>query len=217
MPLMRLSTEGIRDDGRNLWDKLPNETPKAFDAFEAYRTLDPDDRSILAVARMIGRTTTKMGPKGDRKETAHKRLFTWSRDNHWISRAAAWDDHMAELARVEEERQLKYDVAQACKHKREIRRRAYRAFIKLDEIIDNRLNGPGKLTPKEIRELALARERAGIMARDSFLGLPNDDGSDDGDIAPDLAAEITALMAKHALRKMARPTETVECRMIDGG
>lgn len=66
------------------WMRIPKETPKAFEAFCIYRDLGPG-RSIRAAREELG------------KESGYERLMEeWSSKYAWSSRAAAFDDMVAE-------------------------------------------------------------------------------------------------------------------------
>lgn len=70
------------------WERQPNETPRAYEAFTVYRDLGRG-RSIAKAARKEGKA----------KVTWEK----WSRANNWVERVAAWD---AEQDRISRQAQL---------------------------------------------------------------------------------------------------------------
>lgn len=74
------------------WERQPEETAKAFEAFAIYRDMG-NDRSIAKVAEKLGKSEAL--------------LHRWSSKFDWVKRAAAWDD---ELAR-ETTRELMRDMA----------------------------------------------------------------------------------------------------------
>lgn len=74
------------------WERQPEETPKAYEAFAIYRDMN-SDRSIAKVAEKLGKSEAL--------------LHRWSSKFEWVRRAAAWDD---ELAR-QTARELLRDVA----------------------------------------------------------------------------------------------------------
>jgi hypothetical protein len=57
------------------WERLPGESPQAFEAFAAYRDMGAE-RSLSKVARQLGKSKTLM----DR----------WSAQHHWVMRADTW-------------------------------------------------------------------------------------------------------------------------------
>lgn len=66
------------------WERQPRETPKAFEAFCAYRDMGTD-RSCSKVAAVVGKSFSLMQQ--------------WSQKNGWVERAAAWDDEQDRLKR----------------------------------------------------------------------------------------------------------------------
>lgn len=60
-----------------LWERQPNESAPAFDAFARYRDMGASGRSLAAVAREVG----KSKPLMDR----------WSREHSWVLRVDAYD------------------------------------------------------------------------------------------------------------------------------
>ena len=67
---------GLADD-RDLWERQPMESARAFAAFSRYRDMGPGQRSSAKVAQELGRSKTLM----DR----------WSSCWSWVKRAEAWD------------------------------------------------------------------------------------------------------------------------------
>lgn len=63
------------------WDRLPTESPVAYQAVTAYLTMDPKGRSIQAVSAQLGKDRSLIGQ--------------WSRRHGWVARAKAWDDAQA--------------------------------------------------------------------------------------------------------------------------
>lgn len=62
------------------WERQPEETAKAFEAFAIYRDMG-NDRSIAKVAEKLGKSEAL--------------LHRWSSRYEWVKRAAAWDDEVA--------------------------------------------------------------------------------------------------------------------------
>ena len=74
------------------WERQPEETNKAWNAFRIYRDMDPAERSTEKVRKVIGCNTAR-------------HLETWSSQYNWVSRAGAYDAHMDELKRNQRERE----------------------------------------------------------------------------------------------------------------
>lgn len=72
----------------NLWDRLENETAKAYAAFAVYRDLGP--------LRSLVRARDKLG-----KRPGYETLLgRWSRRYNWVERAQAWDAHLDEITKT---------------------------------------------------------------------------------------------------------------------
>lgn len=78
------------------WERQPDENPKPFEAFCAYRDMGME-RSIRAVAAKLGKSETL--------------IARWSTNNHWVERVAAWDDEQErierEIAQKEQAREIR--------------------------------------------------------------------------------------------------------------
>ena len=66
---------------RNPWDRRPEETPPAWQAFQMYRDLGLD-RSQAEVGKQVGKNLNLMS--------------RWSARHEWVTRAASWDNHLDE-------------------------------------------------------------------------------------------------------------------------
>lgn len=68
--------------GKDPWEKMENETPRAFSAFKVYRDLPAHNRSLAkAVLALYGKAT----------KSKLRQFQTWSPRYHWVDRAFAWD------------------------------------------------------------------------------------------------------------------------------
>ena len=84
------------------WERLEDETPKQYEAFCAYRDMGAE-RSLHAVAEKLQKSDTLMG--------------RWSGKNHWVDRAAAWDDEQERIEReIAQKEQAKAIRAMRKKH-----------------------------------------------------------------------------------------------------
>lgn len=80
------------------WERLPNETPKAYQAFIIYLELGVS-RSVAATARMYKKKryenptliNKKKSEKQDDYEATH--VFQWSKKYDWIKRSIDYDSH----------------------------------------------------------------------------------------------------------------------------
>src|SRR5918994_2545612 len=74
-----------RSSGNSRWDRLNDESTKAFQAFAAYRDLPADERSLSAVSEQLGKSKSL--------------LARWSTQFRWVDRTAAWDSHQDQQRR----------------------------------------------------------------------------------------------------------------------
>src|SRR5215216_7184685 len=94
---------------RELWDRLENESERAYRAFEVFLRLPSSERTLTAAYQHHVRN-----PDARPSDTWSR----WSNDFAWRERAAAYDDHMANKRReayergVEEEAQRQGALAE---------------------------------------------------------------------------------------------------------
>lgn len=76
------------------WERRENESAKAFAAFEIYRAMGPEDRSIDAVGQKVDKNRTLIGK--------------WSARHAWVARVGAFDASVARAAAdLEHKRRVK--------------------------------------------------------------------------------------------------------------
>jgi hypothetical protein len=68
-----------------VWDRQPDETPKAYAAFRLYYEMPPGERSLAKVSAALGHASDSVVEK-------------WSSHNGWRERVAAYDDYIANTA-----------------------------------------------------------------------------------------------------------------------
>lgn len=93
------------DPTRKPWERQPDESPKAFAAFTAYRSLPGDRRSLVAARDNLGEASG-----------SGRTYEAWSAEWSWVDRALAWDDELDRLARekqIEEVLEMSKRHAQA--------------------------------------------------------------------------------------------------------
>ncbi len=76
-----------------IWERLPNESSKAYQAFCIYRDLGAE-RSLDKVAQNRG------------KPGSRSWLDSWSTKYHWVERARAYDDYLEREKRKEQEKAI---------------------------------------------------------------------------------------------------------------
>ena len=74
------------------WERQPEETAKAFEAFAVYRDMGIE-RSIRKVGQHLGKSATQ--------------IAEWSSKNNWVERCAAWDTEQDRIARREQAKAIK--------------------------------------------------------------------------------------------------------------
>lgn len=157
------------------WDKLPKESPPAYDAFLTYLKEGPQ-RSVRKTAAELCRGTTQ--------------LTEWSSKHQWVRRAGDWD--------ADQGRQFLEEMTTE-------RRRAARAHIRIaqalqSKVVDRlRTMDPDKLTPRDLAywlEVAtrVEREALGVPHRYEHSG-PNGDPIQIEESLPDDELELLAELA----------------------
>ena len=74
------------------WERQPEETARAFEAFAIYRDMGPD-RSLRKVVQTLDKNLTTIGD--------------WSTKYEWVKRVAAWDAEQDRIARVQQLKEIK--------------------------------------------------------------------------------------------------------------
>jgi hypothetical protein len=97
------------------WERLPDETAKAFRAFSHYRDSNPDNRSFLRTYREVSKLLSAKRVSG--------RFLTWAKLYKWVERTQQYDAHLEGLklkinedehvGRIEEHRKRQERLATA--------------------------------------------------------------------------------------------------------
>lgn len=120
------------------WEKQPEETPRAFEAFCVYRDLGPN-RSLAKTGQKLGKNLTT--------------IQQWSARYRWVERATAWDQEQDRLAR---EAAIKARMEMAERHAKAALVLMQKALQKLAKM------GPDDLEPADVArflDLAVKIER----------------------------------------------------------
>jgi len=161
------------DDDRQPWDRQPDETAKAFQAFQVYRDMGPH-RSIVKVA-------DEMGYKSPRH------VKRWSSENDWVARVDKYIDHQ------DKQRQRKF---------RQLRDQAYEdLYERLDDVTKALIQAAIKqgdvraaidimdrcgMKPKNEQRIEIGSAEAGEDKLDELLPqVGQDRREDDGDPGAD--------------------------------
>lgn len=78
------------------WDRLPQETPKAWEAFKFYRD--------MGIARSIRKAIKEHYNNNPSKV---KQLGTWSSKFNWVKRCEEWDAHYDKILQIENAAEVK--------------------------------------------------------------------------------------------------------------
>jgi hypothetical protein len=155
-----MSGELVMPPGRELWEKIPRESFKAWAAFVMFRDLGPERNLPKTVEALNGKPGLSM-------------IETWSAKNHWFARAEAYDiylDRKRRAARESEQEQAE--------------RVERGGALMLERIAMQRINGVGDpledgyvppLSPAELSPQDTARFFAeGVRIRRLSDGQPTD-------------------------------------------
>jgi hypothetical protein len=126
------------------WEPMPRETPRAYEAAWTYFKMG-SSRSQSAVAEELGKRLSQMQ--------------RWSTRWDWVRRAAAYDDHLATVARKAIEKQASEDAAKWRRRAEEHREKKFLRGEKLENKADQMLAFPlatvttegGKMTVRPAR------------------------------------------------------------------
>lgn len=120
------------------WDRQPDETTKAFEAFAIYRDMG-NDRSIAKVAEQLGKSEAL--------------LQRWSSKYEWVKRVAEWDDEVARQTA----RELMRDIARTRARQR---KQAMQMQLKGAELLQAIKVGDAKLSEiVSLLKLGMEQER----------------------------------------------------------
>lgn len=141
-----------------LWERQPEEPPRAFNAFTIYRDLPPTSRTIAKTAEIIGHK----GASG---------CLNWSSRYQWVERAAAFDEYKSNQMLVLQQLSME-------EYRKAIVGQETQALAGLFQIIQNRIKqindyqaDGGLVKSIELYNTAKALEAAANMARRA-VGLP---------------------------------------------
>lgn len=142
-----------------IWERLPGESAKAFEAFRLYRDLPPSERSVREVARRLNKNLTT--------------IAQWSSKYRWVERAQAWDDEVDRRAREAHLRAVK-----------EMRERHARYAVALQMKALDRLKqmDPDELEPLEVLKFIVEAAKLERLARGEPDTIQEHTGKDGGPI-----------------------------------
>lgn len=127
-----------QNEERKPWERLPEESTEAFEAFKTYRDMGAE-RSLAKVGEKLGKSTALME--------------RWSARHEWVKRAQAWDD---EAERQAAQKQLK-DIANARARQR---KQAVKMQLKALQLLESIQEGDAKLSEiVSLMKLGMEQER----------------------------------------------------------
>lgn len=190
---------------REGWERLEEETSRAYEAFSRYRDLGPL-RSFEKLRKSYTDATGKPLYASDRQFT------TWSSRFSWVERATAYDDHLERIKLLDE--------MEAIRKERKATRDTHRAISKgMQKIILGRIfpdeADPKKIMdPSELRagdiprwvETATSLERLTLeMPTENIAINKSEDGVLDGYATPEWLSEHTKALLDLGLLKPPGP------------
>lgn len=121
-----------------VWDRQPEETPKAYEAFTIYRDMGRE-RTLPKVAEQCGKSIGLMNK--------------WSQKYGWVNRVRAWDDNLDRM----EAKELARDIA---KMRARQRKQALKMQVKGLELMKDIQPGDARLSEiVSLMKLGMEQER----------------------------------------------------------
>jgi hypothetical protein len=143
------------------WEKLPNESSKAYKAAYVYFTM-VDPNSPVRQSRSIEKVAQIMGYK----PTSVSQLHKWSSEYNWVARAEAYDAHMASQI-------ITYQEVGLEEYQSAVVGSLVQQLAVMDEILNKALtslrtqalSNPDSISVKELNTLINAIEKKDNLAR----------------------------------------------------
>ena len=138
------------------WERQPEESAKAYRAFEIYRDMGVDRSLSKATEAVYNGSASNM-----------RLLAMWSGKHDWVRRAAAWDAKLAERRAVEAEEEHMRQLASFRERQRKMSQAMSKSALKLLKRADTRLEGldpaeiPVESIPAFFRAVATVADSAG--------------------------------------------------------
>lgn len=111
-----------------VWERMPNESSKAYAAFCVYRDLGPERSLEKAIQKLD-------------KKRVKQTVWRWSSKYNWVARCKAYDDYIERRKREERERAI---LEMAERHAREAVAFQQKVLARLKDI------DPSELSPSDI-------------------------------------------------------------------
>jgi hypothetical protein len=198
----------------NAWDRLPEETPLAFNAFKIFLALGPGRTIAYAAKQNSGKAKKskkdKSNAKNSKSTPQHTQWYRWAKAFKWEARAKAYDDRLDHARQATEIKVTKDLAAQRLQRREQVDENAYSLSEALTkrarEILDVALErSDWRLA--DVVAIAQLADRLGRMS----AGMPTDQTKAGGSVAtadppaalhPALAARLREASASYALEVM---------------
>lgn len=124
------------------WLRLKGETTRQYAAFETFRQIPPYERSVAETARRLGLRQAQ-------------NCYRWSRCNHWLARAQAWDEHQAFVQQESARESIRTMSQRQIRSLEYVQRIANMHLTRVFEQLQRELQAddqavPGFLTPRDL-------------------------------------------------------------------
>jgi len=117
---------------QQLWNKQPEETPKAYAAFCIYRDLKPGERSIDTAYRQT--------LSDEERQKSAKRApgcwDRWSAKHKWVARVEAYDNHLDGIAQAAKEAEIQRVMSEGYAQRHERVRVLNKTAKKLEKFLE---------------------------------------------------------------------------------
>ena len=151
------------------YDRQPEETEQAYQAFAIYRDMDPSQRSIDKAFDIDCQQKGKV-KKG---KQAYGHWTRWSSVHKWVARCRAYDAEAQKQARKQAQEERQAEIKKWLDEQFTISK-AFQSYVRRE--IRNELERPDTRAIHEMRQLALVFDISGSWTKD-ILGVGDEEGT----------------------------------------
>jgi hypothetical protein len=174
----------MKDDERQLWDRQPAESSKAYSHFCLYRDMGPD-RSLRAMENVDGCTSL------------YRQLGRWSSRWRWVERCQKYDDHLEYQDRLRHE-----------KERRQMRERHAKISVlgqnilvkEMEALLAKAQNGHSQMTPSDVPRWTDVMVKVERLARGEPTDSHEISGPAGGPVKLDLAEMLKRIDELYGLK-----------------
>lgn len=156
------------------WERQPEESSHVYEVFTKYRDMG-SKRSLKRVQEESG--------KGNGYCST---LWRWSRDNNWVARAEAYDDHLDALTRQAKEQATQKEAYTAAKEHARISEKVIKKGLEALEVLN-----PSDLSASEL----LNYIKVGIQLQREALGMASKN-----EVTQTMSLEVTSKLSDEVAR-----------------